>query len=454
MLMKSTQKRNTLESLRKMVAQSPEGPMPKDFIAPAPFWQWHRNKGQVQATFGNMLKSEVLYQRQPFEPIPVPAEQYFINPQETETKLCYGTHYDSVYSEEVLKLASRNHHKMSFIHLSDESYGLQLIVITINTRNFPDRYHESYQIRADTLKILVRITDYGDGPFDTRIKIIDNTFGINLGDANLLGVIIGQKITPTSFASIASKFPDPPKNFFTETFSGEKNDATIKRELDAVHTLCTIDKEAKTLSGKFDRWWPILLNHSTHRPKVKVIPNCDEKQLAKAQAFAKDALTHREQIEVINSVNDVSRSVGVVSGPPGTGKTLLAAHMAVIYRKMSGAVMVTTPTQLSADNFLEYVLKIDPSIKPIRPYRQADEFEKLRRDSPTSENIFDAKLQLMEITVILNLRKEERDKVFGKSKYSVARTMMNRALSEVDPQVFITYQPNPADATSKEEIDL
>ena len=60
----------------------------------------------------------------------------------------------------------------------------------------------------------------------------------------------------------------------------------------------------------------------------------------------------------------------------------------------------------------------------------------------------------MEILVILNISKEAREKVFGRPELSVSRKMMDRALSKVDGQVWITYQPDPKDETVKEKIDL
>ena len=74
----------------------------------------------------------------------------------------------------------------------------------------------------------------------------------------------------------------------------------------------------------------ISIDKSVDHPKVKVIPDCDER-LAKAQKFAKDSLVHREQIEVINAANSVSGSVGVVSGPPDTGKIVLSAHLGILH---------------------------------------------------------------------------------------------------------------------------
>ena len=52
-----------------------------------------------------------------------------------------------------------------------------------------------------------------------------------------------------SFAKIASTFPDRPKTYFTGTVNCDANDASIKRELDAIHTLCKTGKNAKKQTG-------------------------------------------------------------------------------------------------------------------------------------------------------------------------------------------------------------
>ena len=122
---------------------------------------------------------------------------------------------------------------------------------------------------------------------------------------------------------------------------------------------------------------------------------------------------------------------------------------------MNGAIIVVTPTQLTGDNYVEYVERIASGIDIVRPYRQADEQGELRSGPPSEEEMIDVELQMMEITIILNLTKETRDKVFGKSQYSLSRKMMDRALSGTDGQFFISYKPRDAtEEAASEQIDL
>ena len=266
---------------------------------------------------------------------------------------------------------------------------------------------------------------------------------------DLLAVITGSKIPPVSFAKIASTFPDRPKTFFTGTVNCDANDASIKRELDTINTLCKTGKNAKKqtgedtkeVTGKFAHWWHILLNHSTNHSPVKVIPDCNQEELQNAQEWAIENLRHKEQNAIIKDINNVTGSVGLVAGPPGTGKTLVGGHLGIIYCKVGGAVMFATPTQKSADTIAEYMVKIAPDIPIVRVYRQADENRELRKDPPSLKETVDIQLQAIEIAVILAARKEQHEKVFGKAQYSLARTMPDRALSGVDGQQMITYKP-------------
>ena len=43
-------------------------------------------------------------------------------------------------------------HEMTFIYLEDVDPTIQLVTITLNKKDFPDRYLESYQIRAEALE--------------------------------------------------------------------------------------------------------------------------------------------------------------------------------------------------------------------------------------------------------------------------------------------------------------
>ena len=445
------QKINSLAALRDLVKESPDGPIPKDGLAPPRFWQYHRKSGNVEVKFNGMLNAETLKKRDPFVPIPVPGELYFTDPREAEVKLGYGAYYDYEYGQEVLKLAAKSDHRMGFLQVGDTNRNLQLVSITLNKDKFPERYMETYQIRADAVDICVKIDAVGDRPIKMHVTIIDNVLDVNLGGADLLGLISGKVLPQETFATIASTYPEPPSKFFTGTLTGLKNDANIMRELDAIHQLCKINRKDRTkLSGDHARWWPILLNQTSRHHKIKIIPDCDEAELLKAQEWANTRLRHKEQKAVINAVNELAGAVGVLSGPPGTGKTLTIVHVGVVYWKMGGAILYITPTQKTADTVIEYLLRLDVKILVVRVYRRSDEEGELRKGQ-IAESI-DMEIQSLEISIILTLRKEGRDKVFGKSEYSLARTMLDRALSGVDEQVMIAYKAK--DAKEEEQIDL
>ena len=127
-----------------------------------------------------VLKAKVLTERQRF--LPVPEELYFADLREAEVKLGYGTHYDYEYNQGLLKLISRSHHRIGVINLSDTNSTLQLISIKFDKRNFPERYSQTYQVRADTLNISVNVNALGELPFATRVRITDNIIGIKLGE--------------------------------------------------------------------------------------------------------------------------------------------------------------------------------------------------------------------------------------------------------------------------------
>ena len=99
-----------------------------------------------------------------------------------------------------------------------------------------------------------------------------------------------------------------------------------------------------------------------------------------------------------------------------------------------------TPTNKSADAVVEQMENIDKSIPIVRVYRRSDEESELRKGT-SPEDIVDLGEETLEISIIMALRKEGRDKVFGKSSYSLARIMLNRALSNVDGEVLVSYQP-------------
>ena len=136
-----------------------------------------------------MLSAEALTKRGPFVAIPIPGKLWFLDVREAETILGYGTHYDHEYSEEVLKLAIKLDHRMTFFQVGGMDGNLQLVSITLNKDNFPERYSELYQIRADALDISVRIDAVGDRPTDMHVVIIDNVLDMHLGDSDLLGLI-------------------------------------------------------------------------------------------------------------------------------------------------------------------------------------------------------------------------------------------------------------------------
>ena len=151
------------------------------------------HSGSIIGRRVKLLKAKVLTERQPFLPVLVPEELYFADLREAEVKLGYGTHYDYEYNQGLLKLISRSHHRIGVINLSDTNSTLQLISIKFDKRNFPERYGQTYQVRADTLNIYVNVNALGELPFATRVRIIDNTIGIKLGESDLLAVITGSK---------------------------------------------------------------------------------------------------------------------------------------------------------------------------------------------------------------------------------------------------------------------
>ena len=61
-------------------------------------------------------------------------------------------------------------------------------------------------------------------------------------------------------------------------------------------------------------------------------------------------------------------------------------------------------------------------------------------------------MEILEISIILAMRKAKRDKVFGESKYSLARKVLDRATSLADSQVLVQYTPRGTEIA--EEIDL
>ena len=453
-----TQKRNKLPELRKLVAWAPTGPIPKDCFAPPPFYPYHKNSGHVEVSFNCMINAETLSSstRSPFTPIPIPAELYFIDPREAEVKLGYGAHYEAEYQQEILKIVSDSVHRIGFITLGDDRDFIQFVTIQINKSMIPSRYGENYQIRAEEIKIAaVRIDGFEEETFELRVMIIDNVLDLNLGDGDVLGVVQGRHVPRDTFKEVASVQPQAPHKFFPGKIIARKNDASIKRQLDAVHQICSIERGAKTLCGKFDRWWPILLNHSARHPKVEVIPDCDKKVLAEAQSWAKKQLRHREQMNVIDAANNVHGSVGLVSGPPGTGKTLTAVHLSVVYWRTGGHVVYLAPTQQSCDHALSVLKTVAPEIPVLRLYRAHHEEGEYRTAASGSTDEVDIDNQILEMSIIMAMRKDRRDKVFGHSKYSLARAVIDRALSCRDGKVMVEYKPRGSPAKEPgEPLDL
>lgn len=454
MLTISTQKRNKLPELRKLVAWAPEGPIPKNCDALPPFWPYHRDSGLVEVTFGNMISAQGLTScTPPFTPIPIPAELYFVDIRDAEVKLGYGAYYEAEFQQEILKLTSDSDHRIGFISLGDDRDFVQFATIRINKEMIPSRYGENYQIRAEELEIAVRFEDL-DQAFELRLMIIDNVLDISLGDADVLGVVQGRHLPRDIFKKIASVQPQAPSQFFAGKILAQKNDASIKRQMSAVHQICSIDRRAKTLRGTFDRWWPILLNHSARLPKVEIIPSCDEKVLAEAQSWAKKQLRHREQMNIIDAANNVHGSVGLVSGPPGTGKTLTAVHLSIVYWRTGGHVVYLAPTQQSCDHALSVLKSIAPEIAVIRLYRAHHEEGEYRTAASASASTdeLDIDNQILEMSIIMAMRKDRRDKVFGHSKYSLARTVIDRALSCRDGKVMVEYKPRGSPAKEPGEL--
>ena len=436
------QSRNTLSALRDMVAISPAGPIPKNCIAPSPFWQYHRQSGGVEAMFNCMLNADALVACDPFMPIQVPAEYFFVDPREAEVKLAYGAHYEAEFNREILKLTADSEHTIGFLALGNETSRMQLVTVKLNKEKIPARYGDTYKLRAEELVVSVKIDGLGDRECELRLMIIDNILDIDLGDADLLGVVQRRMIPPENFDGIASKYPRAPTKFYPGMILEDKNEASIKRQIDAIHLICEIDRKADTLCGVHERWWPFLLNHRVDHPKTIVIPNCDKQVLAQAQKWAINQLKHKEQINVIKAVNDLRGGVGLVSGPPGTGKTLTGVHLSVIYWKVGGHVMYLAPNQASCDNALECLQKVAPDIPVIRVFRVQHEQGEYRKGTASVGDKIDMEKEILEIAIIVAMRKKRRDKVFGLSKYSLARTMLDRALSGADGEVIVPYEPN------------
>ena len=111
---------------------------------------------------------------------------------------------------------------------------------------------------------------------------------------------------------------------------------------------------------------------------------------------------------------------------------MVLVYLAELYRQQGGCILFVTPTQKSADTVLDYVLKVCPWVKPVRVYRKHDEEAELRKSGQVEFNDADIMEQAIEITIIMAMRRDKREKVFGRSQYSLARTMMERALSQMD----------------------
>ena len=207
--------------------------------------------------------------------------------------------------------------------------------------------------------------------------VIDNILDISLGDSDVLGVVIGRLMPTQNFVQLASVFPNAPTQFFPGTITNQKNEASIWRQIDAVHLICGVHRKAETLDVDHVRWWPILLNKNSRHAKTKAIPNCDEELLTKTRQWAIERLRHGEQIKVIKAANDMHGKVGLVSGPPGTGKTLTGVHLSVLYWKNGGHVIYLAPTQLSCDHALDVFKEVAMDIPVVRVFRILNEMGSL-----------------------------------------------------------------------------
>ena len=59
------------------------------------------------------------------------------------------------------------------------------------------------------------------------------------------------------------------RKMFNDTLAGIKNDASIQREIDAIHLICKVNKKSNPLSGPHDRWWPVLCNQSARHSGMR-----------------------------------------------------------------------------------------------------------------------------------------------------------------------------------------
>ncbi|KAL8797046.1 MAG: hypothetical protein Q9195_000817 [Heterodermia aff. obscurata] len=226
-----TQKRNSLSALRDMIAISPAGPIPYNCVVKPPFWQYHRQSGLVEATFNNMLSSKSLMDCEPFTPVQVPAELYFLDPREAEVKLAYEVHYEAEFNREILKLTGDSNHRLGFIALSDGKSRMQFVTIKLNKEKIPARYGENYKLNAEELVVEVKIDALGDTACQLRLMIKDNVLDIDLGDADVLGFVQSRLIPEPNFAEIASNYPASPTGFFPGTIVEDVNEASIKRQI-------------------------------------------------------------------------------------------------------------------------------------------------------------------------------------------------------------------------------
>lgn len=80
-------------------------------------------------------------------------------------------------------------------------------------------------------------------------------------------LLVGSKVTVRKRVSKGEE--DEGETTPADSFTGIKNDASIQREIDAIHLICKVNKKSNPLSGPHDRWWPVLCNQSARHSGMR-----------------------------------------------------------------------------------------------------------------------------------------------------------------------------------------